>query len=120
VLVDLQRPTPLDLAIGWIDGDSPGSGTLLFAEVGVQPEGQQGGGGVGVDVVRDEFAEMTVRLADQLQEQFFPESEGAWGEARPACPGHGHPAVPDVRDSAALWTCPLTGAVVGRIGALAS
>lgn len=63
-------------------------------------------------------AELAVGLADYLQEQFFPETTEAWGQARPRCPGHGHPATPELIDGNAWWTCPLDGHAVARFGAL--
>jgi hypothetical protein len=53
--------------------------------------------------------------ADQLHDAGRPP---AW----PGCPGHEHPAPyrlePDVRDGAAVWVCPGTGQVIGKIGTL--
>ena len=72
---------------------------------------------MGIHVPSGDPAEILFELADQLQEQFFPETFGAWGEARPACPGHTHPAEPTVIDSIACWICPTTGEALGRIGA---
>jgi hypothetical protein len=70
-------------------------------------------------VARGDVAEVMFELADGLQEQFFPESFGAWGQARPACPGHTHPAEPTVIAAVACWVCPSTGEVLGPIGAYA-
>ena len=58
-----------------------------------------------------------VDLADWLQEQFFPETQAAWGEARPACPGHTHPAVADLLDGEGWWICPADEHRLVRIGA---
>jgi hypothetical protein len=63
-------------------------------------------------------AEMAVNLADHLQDQFFPETGGAWGQARPACPGHAHPAEPRLIDGVAWWTCPRDGRTFARFGML--
>jgi hypothetical protein len=63
--------------------------------------------------------DLLMTLADWLQEQFFPESDGAWAQARPACPCHTHPACADEVDAAAWWRCPLDDhqiAAVGRFG----
>jgi hypothetical protein len=62
-------------------------------------------------------ARLLVRLAGQMQD-FFHESAGAWGEARPPCPGHSHPARPEVLDGGAWWTCPADGRRIARVGAL--
>ncbi|MBI5104557.1 MAG: hypothetical protein HZB46_06160 [Solirubrobacterales bacterium] len=106
-LADLQLPTPIDLRVAWdareqmlsvIEPDRVTSYTPLL---------------------REPASELLVDLAGWLQEQVFPESEGAWGEARPACPGHAHMADPEVLDGAAWWICPVDGRRIGRIGTLA-
>jgi hypothetical protein len=63
-------------------------------------------------------AALLERFADYLQEQFFPETRGGWGQARPACPGHPHPATPswDEQTDTAWWQCPSTGRDIARIG----
>ena len=114
VLSDLQQPTALELAIGWTSEDGDDRGTLWFQEVASAPEM------TGVHVRRAEPADLMVHLAEQLQEQFFPETSGAWAEARPVCPGHRHPAEPRVVRSIACWVCPSTDQLLGRIGAIAS
>jgi hypothetical protein len=53
-----------------------------------------------------------------LQDQWFPETAGAWGEARPECPGHTHHAEPGIRHDVAVWSCPKDGRVLARIGEL--
>lgn len=47
---------------------------------------------------------LVARVAEILQED-LAESEVAWGEARPPCPYHPHPARPVVRDGNAWWIC---------------
>jgi hypothetical protein len=68
----------------------------------------------------DEFtpAELAVGLADYLQEQFFPQTAADWGQARPRCPGHRHPATAQLIDGDALWTCPSDGRTIASFGAL--
>ena len=70
----------------------------------------------GIWVGEERGAALAVHLAYQLQDQFFPESEGAWGEARPPCPGHSHPATPELLDGEAWWTCPRDGRRIARFG----
>jgi hypothetical protein len=94
VLRDLQRPEPVAIRVGWTPADTDRSGLLWFEEVGHQ-------GMTGVNVPETDDAYLTVLLADALQDQFFSETSAAWGEARPACPGHTHPAMVDLRDGAA-------------------
>jgi hypothetical protein len=60
--------------------------------------------------------ELVASLADQLQEYVFPESHGAWGQARPPCPGHGHPARATMVGDHAMWACPDSEQPLARIG----
>ena len=50
--------------------------------------------------------ELVWSFADQLQEQVFPETRAAWGQARPPCPGHAHPASAELVGDDAMWVCP--------------
>lgn len=123
VLRDLQHPDSVDLVVE-LEGQEPiptpdhgpmGSGVhVMFRE-----RGRQGSFGVGLPRPGGSVAETQVWLADQLQEQFFPETRGAWGQARPECPGHPHPAQPVVHAGEAWWECPETHGRIGRIGELA-
>lgn len=108
-LADMQRPAPIDVQLGF----DPDEGILWVSEAG--ESGKSGfepwseARGVGE----------IVRLADWLQEQFFPETRGAWGEARPGCPGHPHPAEAVEIEGEAWWVCPVDGrriAAIGQIG----
>jgi hypothetical protein len=114
VLHDLQPPRPVDLRLAY-EERADGEGVLWIGELD-DPFWT----GVGVTPWRDEpVTRLVVGLADWLQEQFFPESRGAWGEARPACPGHPHPAQADELSGEAWWICPADGRRIGRIGSLA-
>ncbi|MGH2883072.1 MAG: hypothetical protein ACRDPA_10315, partial [Solirubrobacteraceae bacterium] len=79
---------------------------------------QLGSFGLGLPSRAAPRATLRAEWADQLQEQFFPETQGAWGEARPKCPGHPHPAQAIERDGDAWWVCPSTGQLIARIGHL--
>jgi hypothetical protein len=105
VLHDLQQPraVPLELRLQndetlWLD-----RGTSIW----IPPEEQR-------------EPNLVVWLADQLQEQFFPESFEAWGEARPACPGHTHPAIPVADGGGGWWVCPRDSNRIAAIGEYAS
>jgi hypothetical protein len=50
----------------------------------------------GCTISQDDSPEARVELAYWLQEQFFAETRGAWGEARPDCPEDGHRRRPTV------------------------
>ena len=107
-LADLQRPTPVDVRLGY----EARAGILWVSEAG-----QQDRAGFASGETRG--ASLLVALADWLQEQFFPETRGAWGQARPECPGHPHPAEAVEIAGEAWWVCPDDGhqiAMVGHIG----
>jgi hypothetical protein len=106
VLRDLQQPTEVPIRLAY------DTGTLWVAEVGDTA-------GTGVDVGRERGASLLVVLADQLQEQFVPETQVAWGEPRPLCPGHPHPAQARLKGGEAVWICPDGEAVLAPIGQLA-
>ncbi len=106
-MADLQQPTPVDVLVGF----EPSTQMLWVSEAGSSaagfaPHGDETG------------VQLLVSLADYLQEQFFPETRGAWGQARPACPGHPHPAQADEIDGEAWWICPVDGRRIARIGRL--
>src|ERR1700730_6304221 len=53
-------------------------------------------------------AEIRYRIFTEMQD-YLADSEMAWGEARPPCPGHTHPRNL-VRDGTKLrWNCPTNG-----------
>lgn len=92
VLQDLQTPVPVDIGLSYATNLQDDSwGALIVEERGAQrswsscaiPTGVRG-------------AELLVEIADGLQDQVFPEQYATWGEARPPCPGHPHPADPKV------------------------
>ncbi len=111
VLSDLQRPRPVEIEVG-VEPRGEG-GIVWFAE-----RGGSGAAGLGLPDRSARRAEMLVLWADWLQEQFFPETRGAWGEARPERPGHPHPASAVDLDGEAWWVCPVDGRQIGRIGQL--
>jgi hypothetical protein len=87
VLGDLQRPKPIALFCGW-DG----------SYVWIREPNARGSYGWGPSEESLSFAAMAVEMADELQEQFLWESDGAWAEPRPQCPGHPHPALAELID----------------------
>jgi hypothetical protein len=107
VLGDLQRPEPIALVCGW-DGE----------HMWVREPEYRGGYGWRPWEEPLSFPEMAVQLAGDLQEQFFWESGGAWGQARPECPGHPHPALAELIDGEPWWACPAEGHGVARFGEL--
>jgi hypothetical protein len=60
-----------------------------------------------------------VVLADWMEDQFVLETRAAWGEARPACPGHRrHPAQAEEVAGAAWWVCPIDRRPIAPPGSL--
>jgi hypothetical protein len=104
VLGDLQGASPIDVRVKYTGSE------LWFLE----PDGL----GAAFGWWDESPARLLVNLADYLQEQFFPETREAWGEARPPCPGHTHPAAPDLIDGEPWWKCPASGERVARFGTL--
>jgi dephospho-CoA kinase len=108
-LRDFQQPTPVELTfeVGTSGGDD-----LIYV---AGPGGSQHG--MWVDGSAED---VLVRVADFLQDQVFDQLAETWGEARPPCPGHPHPANPVLLEQEAWWVCPRTGDRLGRIGSLGS
>jgi hypothetical protein len=101
-LRDFQHPTPVDLQIDVSSDDE-----LVWI----------GGTGIPLDV-DDAGDALLWRVADLLQEQVFDQLEQTWGEARPPCPGHQHPAIAELLGGEAWWVCPRTRVSIARIGQL--
>jgi hypothetical protein len=113
VLGDMQKPTPIELTLGYYsDEELENFGTVTFSEA----DGSRFGFGVETNARE---VDLLIALAEGLQEN-FPELDGAWAQARPACPGHTHPATPHELDGVAWWTCPQDGRPITPIGTLAS
>jgi hypothetical protein len=111
VLSDFQRPRPIELDFGL---DPQWEGGLVW----IWEPDLSGAMGLPIPDRSAPRVELFVYFADLLQEQFFPETRGAWGEARPECPGHPHPASPIELDREAWWVCPVNGRRIGKIGQL--
>ncbi len=108
VLADLQLPTPIDVQLGFVLESS-----LLWVS---EPSERSR---TGFQAFADESSlERLVRVAAWLQEQFFWETRAAWGQARPACPDHPHPASPVELSGRAWWVCPTDARPIARIGEL--
>jgi hypothetical protein len=112
VLGDLQQPTPINLQLGYDSDDE-------LEHFGVVQFRETDGTGFGVGVVTNApEGDLLIALAEGLQEN-FSETRGAWGQARPACAGHTHPAAPNELDGVAWWTYPQDGTPITPIGTLA-
>ena len=82
-------------------------------ELNPEPTGISGGG----NFVPRGLAgpELVAWVAEILQED-LAETEVAWGQARPPCPDHPHPARPVVREGEAWWVCERLSDPLYRIG----
>jgi hypothetical protein len=108
VLADMQHPAPLQLEAGYLADNEPGGGIVL-----VQPN-DDSSYGFGIDLAANE-TDLLIAIADGVSEHISETPEG-WGQARPPCPGHPHPAEPTEYEGAAWWRCPRDGTPIARIG----
>jgi hypothetical protein len=105
---DFQQPTPVDLTL---EVAASFHGDLVWVH---RPDGSRVGFWIDHPAADEE---LLVVVADFLQEQIFDQLPQTWGEARPPCPGHQHPAYPRLLDGQAWWICPRNGERLIRIGA---
>jgi hypothetical protein len=77
-----------------------------------EPAGYPGGNWVPRSLSQPD---VLVVIADILQED-LAETGVAWGQARPPCPHHPHPARPAVHDGQAWWMCPRDTIPLYRVG----
>jgi hypothetical protein len=92
-----------------VDDLDPGSDARLDPEEGL-------GSGGGNFIPRPLTGPgLLVRVAEILQED-LAETKQAWGQARPPCPYHPHPAAPVLRDGEAWWICRHLDEALYRIG----
>jgi hypothetical protein len=102
---DMQRPNPVDVLVGY---DEPAD-TVWLSEAGEI-------GRSGFQVFGTRGPALLVAFADWLQEQFFAETRAAWGQPRPPCPGHSHPAEAALIADEAWWTCPVDQRQIAPLG----
>lgn len=109
VLADFQGDDPIAIDVRYA-ATPDGSPAIFVAEAGQTGYSSFAIGG------DPRGAELLFEIAFGLQEQVFPELYASWGQARPECPGHPHPADPLVIDGEAWWVCPRDGRPLRRIG----
>jgi hypothetical protein len=116
VLRDMQHPSPLLLEAYYARERRPDCwGTLHFKD----PGGDQCE--IEVPRVPEEGSETDVLLTIATELPFYiAELSQAWGQSRPICPGHLHPAAPTEHEGAAWWCCPRDGSFLAPIGRLPS
>jgi hypothetical protein len=101
-------PLPLDVSFAPRRGpDALGDVRVRFAD---------GGGAFSIGLL-DAPADQLAAIASAIQDE-WSESSAGWGEARPPCPGHAHPARVAVDGDAAWWSCPRDGRRLAPVGAL--
>lgn len=96
-------PSVLGLSLTYTESAPEAGASGQFVEINVQLPGG-GGWGFGVDLA-DPLPDLLVSLAYGIQEH-LPEEQLTWGQARPPCPGHPHPAEARVVNGVAWWCCP--------------
>lgn len=109
---DLGDGAPLAVAVRF----APDPGADYLGRVHIRFSNGAGGGGFSIGLF-DEPARQLVDVADAIQDEWC-ETGAGWAQARPACPGHAHPARAVAEDGAAWWSCPRDGRRLAPIGAL--
>jgi hypothetical protein len=110
VVADLDGVEPLGMTLEYEPIDEPAGAGRVKVTVGGCSYG------FGIFLPAPE-AEILLALADGIQEH-LPECREAWGQARPECPGHAHPAAARVVANTAYWTCPTDARRLARVGEL--
>ncbi len=116
VLSDMQLPTPINLRVAFEPDHAPYKTGMLY----VWEHAGMGASGYLMPKRDVSFADRLVGFAWFLQDQVFPETDGAWAEARPACPWHAHPGSPENLNGEALWVCPVDRRKIAPIGAVSA
>lgn len=110
VLRDLQHPTPIEFGTSYRHRRGIEAEWLVDVRLVDRP------GGTEFDVWPDHRgAFLWTCFADAVQTS-LQETRVAWGQARPPCPGHTHPALPCEEDGFAWWYCPAEDRLIARIG----
>lgn len=104
VLLDFQQDSPIEICLSF-----EGPGTLWVSEAS-DPRRS------GFRPVSEQRVDLLIEFATWLQDQFFPETRQAWGQSRPACPGHPHPAQAVRIGDDAWWICPIDRHQISPIG----
>jgi hypothetical protein len=109
VFADVQGDDPIpDLCLLAKETDHPDAVVLGVFE----PDGT--GGGRSVSRLAGPV-EMMLEIAEILQDE-SAERSGGWGQARPSCPYHPHPARPAAWGGEAWWVCERRDERLYRIG----
>jgi hypothetical protein len=103
LLAAFDVPTPLDLSVSLL-APRVGAG---FNPVQIDLGANAAVWGFALDFDQP-LAGFLVDLGGGIQEHLAEQDE-TWGQARPPCPGHPHPAITRVCDGLAWWCCPKTG-----------
>lgn len=82
----------------------------------LKPEPVEDPGGGGNFVPRGLVGQELLAIVAEILQEDLAETEVAWGQARPPCPYHPHPARPVVRDGEAWWICERLNERLYRIG----
>lgn len=110
VVGDIQGSKPLPIGLSYLASSEDSKLGMVVVRIGRDVYG------FGVDRTASS-AELIFGLAEGIQEH-LSETALAWGEARPVCARHRHPASPEIAEGAAYWICPQDGLRLAEIGAL--
>jgi hypothetical protein len=105
LLADFGESVPLGLRFGFLPDEFYESAASVFV---VESDGQYGGFGVNMSAGLEN---LLVAIASETQD-FISDFDDSWGDARPPCPGHPHPAWAKELDGEAWWTLPSNGSAV--------
>jgi hypothetical protein len=109
VVGDIQGAKPLPIGLSYLASSEDSKLGTVVVRVGSDVYG------FGVDRTASS-PELIFALAEGIQEH-LSETALAWGEARPVCGTHRHPASPEIAEGAAYWICPQDGRRLAEIGA---
>ena len=122
VELPLWLAAPARAVFADIQGDDPIPDLSLLAKRMDHPDAvvlgvfESDGTGGGRSVSRRvDPVDMLLAIAEILQDE-CSETSGGWGQARPPCPHHPHPARPAAHDGEAWWVCQRRDERLYRIG----
>jgi hypothetical protein len=102
LLAAFDEPTVIGVTVTCEKGEYDGEEYWVVAYASLASG--EGIGGFAISLTQP-VAQLLEQLADGIQEH-LSEQRSTWGQARPPCPGHLHPASVRVHDGVAWWECP--------------
>jgi hypothetical protein len=115
VMNDLQGDRPIPGLRVLVFLSDMGDAAVTFGVGLFEADGTGGGAGHQPLSPTMSHTQLLLIVADVLQ-QACAETTGGWGQSRPPCPYHPHPARAAERDGEAWWICERQDEVLYRIG----